>query len=298
MLVMAYGTPATHDDIEGYYTHIRRGRRPAPEQLADLVRRYDAIGGLSPLAERTRAQVDGLQAVLDRAEPGRFLVAYGGKHAAPFVEDGVGRLVEAGVTDLVALVLAPHYSALSVGEYFDRVAAAVDGAGAPLGITYVRDWYAEPGLIELLAERVRSGLACFPGGARVETLVTAHSLPQRVLEMADPYPEQLESTAAAVALAAGAGRWQVAWQSAGRTAEPWLGPDVLEAIRALAGRVDGVLVCPAGFVSDHLEVLYDLDIEARAVAEAAGLGFRRTESLNDDPRFLAVLAGVVRSAAP
>jgi len=296
VLVMAYGTPASHDDIEAYYTHIRRGRPPAPEQLADLVRRYDAIGGLSPLAGRTRAQVEGLQATLDAAEPGRFIVAYGGKHAAPFVEDGVSLLVEVGVADLVALVLAPHYSALSVGEYFDRVAAAVDGSGAALGITYVRDWYGEPGLVELLADRVRAGLAGFAEGTRVETLVTAHSLPRRVLEMGDPYAEQLAATAEAVAVAAGAERWQVAWQSAGRTPEPWLGPDVLDAIRALAGQVDGVLVCPAGFVSDHLEVLYDLDIEARAAAEAAGLSFGRTESLNDDARFLGVLAGVVRSA--
>jgi ferrochelatase len=298
VLVMSYGTPTGPDDIEAYYTDIRRGRSPTPEQLADLRARYEAIGGVSPLAERTAAQAAGLQRALDGVEPGRFVVFSGSKHSTPSIEDAVGDVVDAGIVDVVALVLAPHYSALSVGQYFDRVAGAVDESGRAVSVTYVHDWHVEPVLVDLLAERVREAMARFPDDAVVETFVTAHSLPARVAEMDDPYVRQLDETAAAVAEAAGLSRWQVAWQSAGRTPEPWLGPDVLDAIRAAAGTgVDGVLVCPAGFVSDHLEILYDLDIQARGVADEVGLRFERTASLNDDPRFLGMLADVVRVAA-
>jgi ferrochelatase len=298
VLVMSYGTPTGPDDIEAYYTDIRRGRPPTPEQLADLRARYEAIGGVSPLAERTAAQVIGLQRALDSVDPGRFVVFSGAKHSRPSIEDGIEAVVEAGIVDLVALVLAPHYSALSVGQYFERVAAAADESGRALSVTYVHDWHLEPVLVDLLAERVRSALGRFPAEAVVQTFVTAHSLPARVADLDDPYTRQLDETAAAVAEAAGLTRWQVAWQSAARTPEPWLGPDVLDAIRALEGTgVDGVLVCPAGFVSDHLEILYDLDVQARGVAEGLGLRFERTESLDDDPRFLGMLADVVRVAA-
>lgn len=294
VLVMSYGTPAGPDDIEAYYTHVRRGRPPTPEQLADLRARYDAIGGVSPLAERTAAQVAGLQQALDGVEPGRFRVFSASKHSPPYIEDTVATIAAAGVLDVVALVLAPHYSALSVGEYFERVSAAVDDS---TGVTYVHDWYLEPVLIDLLAERVGKARGRLPADATVLTVVTAHSLPARVLDGDDPYPRQLDETAAAVAEAAGLpeGSWQVAWQSAARTPEPWLEPDLLQVIRDTDA--DGVLVCPAGFVSDHLEILYDLDVQARAVADEAGIAFERTASLNDDPRFLGMLADVVRIAA-
>ena len=293
VLVMSYGTPSGPHDIEAYYTHVRRGRPPTPDQLADLRARYDAIGGVSPLASRTAAQVAGLQQALDAVEPGRFLVVSASKHAPPYIEDGVAAIAGAGIVDAVALVLAPHYSALSVGEYFARVAAAADDA---MGITYVHDWHLEPVLVDLLADRVREALARFPADAAVETVFTAHSLPARILETDDPYPRQLQETAGAVAEAAelADGSWRVAWQSAARTPEPWLGPDVLDVVREVPG--DGVVVCPAGFVSDHLEILYDLDVQARAAATEAGVRFERTESLNDDPRFLGMLADVVRVA--
>lgn len=294
VLVMSYGTPSGPDQVEAYYTHVRRGRPPSPDQLADLRARYDAIGGTSPLAARTAAQVAGLQQALDSVEPKRFRVFSASKHAAPYIEDGVAAMKEAGIRDAVALVLAPHYSAMSIGQYFERVAAAVDDS---MGVTYVRDWHLEPVLVDLLAERIGEALARFPSDAAVETVVTAHSLPARVLETDDPYLRQLQETAEAVAEAAGlaAGTWRTAWQSAGRTPEPWLGPDVLEVVRE--SKADGVLVCPAGFVSDHLEILYDLDVQARGVAAEAGVLFERTTSLNDDPRFLGMLADVVRVAA-
>ncbi|MGH9278175.1 MAG: ferrochelatase [Acidimicrobiales bacterium] len=273
VLVMAYGTPAGPEDIEAYYTHIRRGRPPTPEQLADLQGRYEAIGGVSPLLERTRAQADALQAVLGEG----FRVELGMKHAAPFIEDGLASL--GGTDPVIGLVLAPHYSRLSVGEYAAR-------AGS--GVTMVESWHLEPGYIDLLARSVKEA------GGFDEVVFTAHSLPARTIAEGDPYPRQLEETAQAVAERAGVDRWSVAWQSAGRTPEPWIGPDILEVLRSRSG---SVLVCPAGFVSDHLEVLYDLDIEAAQLASDLGLRFARTPMPNDDPDFVATLAGVVRRAA-
>jgi protoporphyrin/coproporphyrin ferrochelatase len=293
VLLMAYGTPEREGDLEAYYTDIRRGRPPAPEQLADLRRRYDAIGGLSPLAARTRAQAAGLQAALDeRTGAGAWQVELGLKHASPSIEAGVEALAADGVEDFVSLVLAPHFSALSVGQYLER---AADAAGH-LRVRDVTAWWDRPALIELLAERVR---AATPEGRRTMLLVTAHSLPERALKIDHPtYEEQLRATGELVAAAAGvpADGWRIAWQSAGRTPEPWIGPDILDVIRSLAAEADGVehvVVCPAGFTSDHLEVLYDVDIEARGVAESVGLTLSRTESLNDDPRFLSLLADLV-----
>lgn len=291
-LVMAYGTPAGPGDVMAYYTHVRGGRTPPPELLADLERRYLAIGGTSPLAERTRAQVEGLRTAL---EGEGVVVALGQKHAAPFIEDGVASLLDAGVRRVVGLVLAPHYSALSVGQYHQRAAAAC-GRGTYVGI---ERWHTHPLLIELLAERVVEARRRLPPAVAVETLVTAHSLPERALTLDTPsYPDQLAHTGEAIAARAGLSRWRLAWQSAGRTPEPWIGPDILEVIRALpAAGVEAVLVCPAGFVSEHLEVLYDIDIEARQVAEEVGLRLARTTSLDDDPQFVAMLADTIRAAA-
>jgi ferrochelatase len=285
---MAYGTPERADDLEAYYTDIRRGRPPAPEQLADLRRRYDAIGGLSPLAERTRAQA----AAVARALGGGWVVGLGLKHAEPRIEAAAEALLEAGVDDgVTGIVLAPHHSALSVGQYHERAAAV-------LGDRYrgVGGWGTEPALVALLAERVRAAVDSLAGCERIEVLVTAHSLPVRCLELDDPtYPEQLTATGEAVAAAAGLGSWRVAWQSAGRTPEPWLGPDVLEVVKGLPGDgFDGVVVCPAGFTSDHLEVLYDVDVEAAQLASSVGVRLARTASLNDDPAFVALLADLLR----
>lgn len=289
---MAYGTPATPGDIEPYYTHVRRGRPPTSEQLADLTRRYEAIGGTSPLLERTREQAAGIQAALGDG----FHVELGMKHAPPFIEDGVAALAHAGIGRAVGLVLAPHYSSLSVGDYARRAEAAAAGAGVELST--VRSWHLEPGYLDLLAGFVGEETARLAGREPVEVVFTAHSLPTRILDTGDPYPTQLAETAAAVAERAGVERWSVGWQSAGRTPEPWIGPDILAVLPALAeAGVGGVVVCAAGFVSDHLEVLYDLDIEARAAAGKLGLAFARTRSLNADPAICATLAGVVRRHA-
>jgi ferrochelatase len=290
VVLMAYGTPRAPEEIEPYYTDIRRGRAPTAAQLADLTRRYDAIGGLSPLAAITEAQAAGLQAALDVRRPGEFVVRLGLKHAHPRVEAGVAALAAAGVERIVGLVLAPHYSAMSIGEYLGRAGAAARDAGVPF--VGVESWATEPAYVEFLAGQVRCSLEGMP--ADTEVLFTAHSLPARIVDAGDRYPDELRATAGAVAGTADLRRWSVGWQSAGRTPEPWIGPDVLEMIDSLDAA--GLLVCPCGFVADHLEVLYDLDTEARQRAEARGLAFRRTASMNDDPTVIGALADRVLTA--
>lgn len=301
VLLMAYGTPRTADEILPYYTDIRRGHPPTAEALAELTGRYDALGGTSPLAARTEAQRAGLQAALDAAAPGQYAVVLGLKHADPKIEAAVDEVVAQGFRRIVALVLAPHYSAFSVGQYLDRARAAAE----PHGITVagIDSWATEPAFVDFVAADLTAKLATMPQDTKV--LFTAHSLPQRILDAGDPYPDELRSTAEAVAAKAGLGRWSnwaIAWQSAGRTPEPWLGPDILQVIDDLAdaehhsGDRQGILVSAVGFVSDHLEVLYDLDIEAATRARAHGLEFARTRCVNDDPTVMAALARRVIAA--
>jgi ferrochelatase len=288
VLAMAYGTPRDRADIETYYTDIRRGRPPTPELLADLVRRYDALGGTFPLRDITDRQVARLREHLGSD----FVVELGTKHSVPKVEDGVDALAAAGVDRIVGLVLAPHYSRFSIGDYADRAAKA--GAQRGVDVDTIQSWHLLPAYVEFLARAVRSALEAVPADS--EVLFTAHSLPERILAAGDLYPQHLHETAAAVADRAEVARWDVAWQSAGRTPEPWLGPDVLEVIRERAARgAAGLVVCACGFVADHLEVAYDLDIEASAVAADAGLPFARTASVNDDDTVMAALAALVAS---
>ena len=291
VLLMAYGTPRTPDEIAPYYTDIRRGRPPTPELLADLVSRYDAIGGISPLAARTEAQRAALQTALDAIAPDTYEVVLGLKHADPKIEAAVDDLASRGFTRIVGLVLAPHYSGYSIGQYLDRARAAAEPHG--ISVDGVESWAVEPAFVSFLADDLRRRLAHMPANTKV--LFTAHSLPQRIVEAGDRYPDELRATAEAVAAAAGLAswsQWAIAWQSAGRTPEPWLGPDILTVIDDLADseNASGVIVCACGFVADHLEVLYDLDIEARRHAEAKGLAFDRTACVNDDAHIMAALA--------
>lgn len=295
VLVMAYGTPTGPDDVARYYTDIRRGSPPPAELLADLQARYQAIGGTFPLREITEAQCAELQRQLDAlAGAGAFRVALGCRHAPPTVEDGVAALAAAGVRRAVGLVLAPHFSRLSVGAYAARAAAAGQRAG--LRVDIVEDWHLLPAYLDFLAAAVRDALAGLPAGSTVA--FTAHSLPVDALGADDPYPAQLAATAAAVAERVGLAGYRVAWQSAGRTAARWLGPDVLEVVAAeAAAGAPGLAVCACGFVADHLEVAYDLDIQAAGRAAEAGLAFARTASVNADPAVLAGLAAVVAARA-
>lgn len=296
LLVMAYGTPGAADDIEAYYTHIRRGRPPSAEQLDNLRRRYEAIGGISPLRAITEAQTAAITATLEANSPGPWTVAFGAKHADPFIEDGVTALLDAGVERIVGLVLAPHYSAASVGAYHGR---AVEAVGDRAEYRPIDRWWDETSWVDFHARGVQAGLDALPADSQV--LFTAHSLPERAL-VDDPYPDELFESAAAIGAAAGLARWGawgLGWQSAGATPEPWRGPDILEILPDLAatGRCDGVLVCSQGFTADHLEVLYDLDIETRAVADDLGLAFARTPSLNADAAVMAALAARVEEVS-
>jgi ferrochelatase len=302
VVVMSHGTPARPQDIAGFYTEIRRGRPPSPAQLDELRSRYRAIGGTSPLNAVTRRQAEAVAACLERRCPGRYVVRHGMRYCAPRIEEAVAALADAGAERLVGLVLAPHSSRAGVAEYARRAGAAAaalrrDGRG--IGLTMVEHFYDSPGFAELVAGALQRSLAALAPAAAAEASVvfTAHSIPLRLVEEGDGYPEQVAQSAREAAEAAGLQRWRVAWQSAGRTGEPWLGPDVRQVVaeEAQAG-TRAVVVCPIGFVADHLEVLYDIDVETRALAESLGLAFARTASFNDDPLFCDLLARVVVDA--
>jgi len=298
VLLMAYGTPRSTEEILPYYTDIRRGRVPTPEQLADLTARYDAIGGISPLAARTEAQRDALQRALDTEAPGEYHVQLGLKHAHPMIEESVNDLAQQGFTTIIALVLAPHYSSYSIGQYVGRATEAA----LPHGITVIGidSWATEPAFIRFIANDMEQKRSNMP--ARTRVLFTAHSLPQRIIDGGDPYPQELHATATAVATQLNMNEgddWGIAWQSAGRTPEPWIGPDILAVLQEIADTksADGVVVSACGFVADHLEVLYDLDIEAQHLAEKLGLAFARTACVNDDAEVMTALAHRVVLAA-
>jgi ferrochelatase len=298
VLLMAYGTPRSREEILPYYTDIRRGRPPTEEQLSDLTARYEAIGGLSPLAALTEAQRDALQTALNNIAPNTYHVALGLKHAAPMIEDAVQQLAQEGFTKIVALVLAPHFSSFSIGQYIDRATTAATPHG--ISVVGITSWATEEAFIEFLASDMSAKLASMPANTHV--LFTAHSLPQRIIDAGDPYPAELWSTAVAVAAKVGLTentQWSIAWQSAGRTPEPWIGPDILDVIDQLATQshpAAGVLVSACGFVADHLEVLFDLDIEASHRAEQHGLAFARTECVNDNGAIMNALAHRVHAA--
>jgi len=298
VLLMAYGTPRSREEILPYYTDIRRGRVPTEEQLSDLTARYEAIGGLSPLAALTESQRDALQTALNNIAPDSYHVALGLKHAAPMIEDAVQQLAAEGFTKIIALVLAPHYSSYSIGQYVGRATEAATPHG--ISVVGITSWATEEAFIEFLAADMSAKLAAMPANTHV--LFTAHSLPQRIIDAGDPYPSELRSTAVAVAAKLGLEentQWSIAWQSAGRTPEPWIGPDILDVIDSLATQTTpaaGVLVSACGFVADHLEVLFDLDIEALHRAQQHGLAFARTECVNDNGAIMNALAHRVHAA--
>ena len=297
---MAYGSPRNRGEILAYYTHMRGGRPPSDDALAELERRYDAIGGSSPLQEITRAQADALERELSRRPGERWRVVVGMKHSPPFLEDAVNQLIEEGVTSAVGLVLAPHFSRMSVGEYVTRAERTLAGRPNRMELRFVTDWHLDPGYLGWLADRVREQLEEIgqqpPGQPLV--IFTAHSLPARLKEMGDPYPGQLLETAAAVARLARLGNWTTAWQSVAKTGEPWLGPELLDVVREAAERgTSDFVVCACGFTADHLEILYDLDLEAQAEAARLGIRLRRTPMPNARPDFVAVLAELVAAGS-
>ena len=310
VLVMAYGTAAGPDDIERYYTDIRGGRPPSPEHLQELRDRYEAIGNVFPLGETTAAQAEGIVERLNADHAGSSYRAYlGMKHSPPFIPDTVAAMRADGIERAIGIVMAPHWSGMSVETYVERVRQAVDDHGETPAFTFVRSYHDHPAFVAFLAGRVREALDELPAEVSDDPAVifSAHSLPVRTVDdgslrckLCDcdhscRYRDGLQETADLVAGRLGLDDYLIAWQSAGRTADPWWGPPVEEVIQQLAMQGSpAVVVCSAGFVADHLEILYDLDIEARQVAEEAGLAFGRTRMPNADPAYLDVLAQVVR----
>ncbi len=292
LLAMAMGTPASVDEVESFYTRIR-GRPPTPALVRDLRGRYAAIGGRSPLLDITRAQAEGVAARL-AARAGTLVSAYvGTRYAPPFIADAVAAMRADGVRRVIGLALAPHPSALTTEAYAAQARRAIAEAGGGIAFEMAEDWHLHPGFLACLAARANAARRTFAPAERVlvPVLFTAHSLPVRVVEAGDPYPGAVRATADAVAHRLELARWHLAWQSASPTGEAWLGPDVATALGEIARLgVPGVIVCPVGFVADHLEVLYDIDVLYRRVAESLGLRLARTASLNDDPAFLDVLA--------
>ena len=287
VLVMAYGGPASLDEIPGYLADIRAGRVTPKRILDEITENYRQIGGRSPLPERTKAQIDALAARFDPAEV-KFYP--GMRHWAPWIEDAVGRILDDGIEQAVSLVLAPHFSHESVPKYRLRIAAGEVLHHGSLEWRHVDSYHDEPALIEALAAKVNPR-----DGSHV--VFSAHALPARILKEGDPYQDQLWTTARLVAEKAGLAddRWSWAYQSAGRTPEPWLGPTYEAHLEALAARgVTHVTAVPVGFVSDHVEILYDLDIKAQARAKDLGIRLNRPPALNDDSRFIDALEAVVR----
>lgn len=281
VVLMAYGSPERLADVPAYYSDIRGGRPIRPELLEDLVERYRRLGidegsPLNAITEETRAALE--------AELGDVPVFTGMKHWTPHIAEAADAAVSAGADTVVGLVLAPHYSAMSIAGYRTQLEQALDGRAE---LAFIDSWHDEPGFVELLAERVR--------GTHAHVVFTAHSLPARILEAGDPYKDQLLETSRLIAERAGLDDWSFSFQSESQTGEPWLGPDILDHLEELHERgITEVLVCPVGFVADHLEIRWDLDHEAAEKARELGLNFSRIEMPNAEPAFIEVLAGLVR----
>lgn len=297
---MAYGTPDSLSDVGLYYRDILGGREPSAEAVATLVERYRAVGGRTPLLEVTRSVADLLEQRLNRGNGETSWRVYAGmKHWHPYIAEIVERIVADGVDELVGLPLAPHYSRMSTDGYRDALARGMEGAASLTPARFIQSWHANPLFVALVAQRIRDALARLDAApSDVQVLFTAHSLPARIVDEGDPYPEELAESAAAVAQAAGIASWRFAYQSAAKTGTPWLGPDILESIEQTAregGR--SVLVVPFGFVCDHLEILFDIDIAATRAAEGLGVRLARIEMPNDSPDFVEALFDIVTTGA-
>ncbi|WP_026689081.1 ferrochelatase [Alteribacter aurantiacus] len=297
LLVMAYGTPRSLDEVEPYYTHIRRGRKPSEEALNDLVGRYEAIGGISPLAKITDEQTEKLEAELNKRFSDCEFKAYQGlKHIDPFIEDAVHQMKEDGIEKAVSIVLAPHYSTFSVKSYNGRAKEESEKIDGPT-IASVESWYDEPKFIDYWVNQVKKTMDGMGEEKRDKSVVifSAHSLPEKILQNGDPYPDQLKETAKLIADKAGIKNYEIGWQSEGNTPDPWIGPDVQDLTRDLYEKegYEAFVYCPVGFVADHLEVLYDNDYECKVVTDELGVSYYRPEMPNAKPEFIDCLATVI-----
>lgn len=291
VLLLTYGTPSSLDQVEAYYTHIRGGKRPSDAQLADLVARYKAIGGSSPLIRITDEQTTKLHARL-KSEGSSTRVYCGMKHSPPFIADVMRQASDDGVKEMLVVPLTPHYSKMNTETYVLSVEMANNGAPSKMKLDFVRSWNTNPKLIEAWTRRVEQAQASLP---KENSLVfSAHSLPERTLVEGDQYRSRLLETSELVASRVGREEWTFAFQSAGHTGEPWLGPDIIEHLQSLFDSGQrSFLIAPIGFVSDHLEVLYDIDVECRGWAKEHGANLVRCKMLNDSDEFIDCLHSLV-----
>ncbi|HEX6269434.1 MAG TPA: ferrochelatase [Anaerolineales bacterium] len=292
VLIMAYGGPRSLDEVEPYVMDVRGHRPTSPEIVHEVRERYREIGGRSPILERTRAQAGALEATLNK----NFKSFVGMRHWHPYIKDTLAEMCGQGIERAVGLVMAPHYSRMSIGAYFKKV----EEAGLPIAFSGVEDWHLEPGYLNALADRAHNALQRFPDEVRAEVpiIFTAHSLPERILEWNDPYPAQLKETVSAVMERLGPQPHEFAYQSAAISREPWLGPDASELIKRYAAQGKRhVLICPIGFVCEHVEILYDIDIVYQKLAKSLGVHLERIEMLNDSPEMISGLARLVRNTA-
>ena len=303
VLFMAYGGPDTLEDIPGYLADIRAGRTTSASLVDEITRNYRLIGGTSPLLPLTQDAIRETMRVINRRVPSETFADYlGMRHWAPWIEETVGTMVDAGIERALSLVMAPHYSGMSIAKYQKKIAAGLEQYRGDITFVHVDSYHDAPGFIEALAARVHIGLNRWPPPVRskVHVVFSAHSLPVRILKAGDPYDDQLQETARLVAAKAGlrSSQWSWSYQSEGRSPEPWLGPQLEDHIVDLARQgIRDIVSVPVGFVSDHVEILYDIDIEAQAVAKVHGVRLERPPSLNSDPRFIGALADEVLGAA-
>src|SRR5712664_4633619 len=294
IILMAYGSPNSLDEVGDYLLQVRGCRGSSPDEIEHLKQRYQRVGGRTPLLEITKSQCDTLEKKL-RTDGIPARVSFGMKHWHPFVEDVVEKISADNPPILVGVALAPHYSKLSIGGYEDSVRRGLARKNSNVPFVMVKSWHTEPSLIKALSTRVSDGLSEMRGSQRTIVVFTAHSLPLRAVSTDDPYRAQLLETSQLVANDANVTDWDFAFQSASGPHGNWLGPSLKEKISELAMRkIKQILVCPVGFVSDHLEILYDLDVEAKEYANSLGIALARVSSLNDDAMFIEALAAVVR----
>jgi ferrochelatase len=299
VLLMAYGGPNSLDEIPGYLADIRAGRPTTPEVLDEISRNYRQIGGKSPLLKFTTEQVNAIAGGLDCE---RYRCYLGMRHWAPWIEDIVADMVNDGITRAISMVLAPHFSSMSVAKYQGKIRDGLDMAHGDIEFAHISSYHDVPLYIEALADRVQEGLSRWPADARrdVHVVFSAHSLPERTMKAGDPYDSQCRETARLVAARARLAddSWSWSYQSAGRSPEPWLGPQLEEYVETLANQgVRNIVSIPIGFVSDHVEILYDIDIEAQAVAKKLGVRLERPPALNDDPKFITALTSLIETCA-
>lgn len=300
LLVMAYGTPYTEDDIERYYTHIRHGRKPSEEHLEDLKARYKAIGGISPLAKMTQKQAETLCARLNELQSEvEYKLYIGLKHIEPFIEDAVEQMVKDGIEEAVSIVLAPHFSTFSIKTYNGRAQEAINKLGSNLKLTSVEAWYNEPKFIEYWKQAINKTFDEMSEEEREKAclIVSNHSLPEKIKQAGDPYEEQLIETAKLIQQATGIQNVEVGWQSAGQTPEPWLGPDVQDLTRELyeTKGFRSFVYAPVGFVTEHLEVLYDNDYECKVVCDELGANYYRPPMPNTHPLFIDAMVDAINN---